>query len=115
MLIQLPGGGYCMEFQDTQVIQMAGIIWKKEEGFITFTVNGHKYIFNRSLTNIIKKINGIRTVKDIVDDFAEEYKETIKYEDVKENVYYGLELLYKEGFININKKDDEYGGWYEYN
>lgn len=102
-----------MEILDTHVVMLKGILWKKEGEHITFSQNGQKVILNRSLTSIFNKINGIRTVKDIVNELAVQYKET-SYEDLKANVYYGLDLLYKEGYIYIDQNDDEYGGWYEF-
>lgn len=104
-----------MELQDDKTIQMTGIIWKIEDGLITFTLNGQKIILNKSLSCIVKKINGIRTIKEIVDEIANEYKMQNSYNDIKKYVYEGIKLLYDEKFININEKDDDYGGWYEYN
>jgi len=102
-----------MKYDKNQIVEIKGVLWKIEDGLITFKSEGKKVILNETLSILWRLFDGISSIKNIIDDLYEKYKMENTKEHIEEIVELSIDQLREEKLI-VLKDNDEFGGWFDY-
>lgn len=87
--------------------------WYEEEGNVVIDNGREKLIINETGKIVWELINGVNSIKDIIDYMIKKYGDKNPLEYITEIVEESLQLFSNEGLIII-KTGSEFDGWMQY-
>lgn len=99
-----------MELNKDNIVETR-VIWKLEKNYVVTEKKGNKVILNDTASIVWRKIDGFKTIQDIINDMIDEYGDKNPADYIEQITLKSISMFMNENLIAL-KEADLLGEWY---